>query len=1021
MDKIKFKRTSTAGNVPTVAQCDKGELVINSTDRKLFTQDESGNIVELGASLAERYAMPKVQFDANREMNKAKFAGSGFVNWGKQYGGTESPSGFVNHGVWTYPASGYQNQFMIGRSVLPVGISRTNYPIVSMDGITQHLECIGFYTAHNKITLPPAPNGQKSYDSATGIVTDHLTYLDPKYDNTAALSQSDAVSRCFEGLVKNGDFRLGSESWGAVNDSIITVENGVLTGKSSHFSNLISSPTLTTVTGVDYLVEVKGLTCNQLWTLRMGGQYHADETQQPQPTRTDVSFILSRGGYNYFQLAGETHSFEFSCESISIRPVTSAPILTRQDLVFLESWQEDTSEKQVLLPLGNSQYGATTWNGIPLKKLTDLGVGQGYSAFGEWDADTVGYGVLISELTDAQLKKFLQDPKNNIYFDAETGKLIQCRYRVRVVEGCGNEWMGTVYNEAALQFDRSNTVIAQGGESVSPSMAGWITGAFLGTGNSYADETTKALRGIFKAQRLDIYALPIALRQTLNQGAYHPEFNSAGCKRVNNDTTGYTTGTDWHSSVACKITNQKQCFINVDASQDTTTPAAAVVTGVIGNQSGRPSTFPDAYFDAIYAHQIFDLRITAHKQDVNKLRVDAMRKAVAGEMRGWGKVPFSRFGTATVTMSAYASANVANKALYFATSDSTYPRDKSTEELKGGDCNLVILVGSNGNSIQIPFDGAPLVNWWPHFSSNVAYVYGCIDLNKAVADFNKAFPIGTLITMIKVSELTPQNDTLAWTDLVGSPENISKCFPNGCVGQWIPKLPDNVTPYNNIPLNRKALSGRVSRTIYIVAESRWITDTQQLDVVNNVINSNSSIPTGRVELWQYPTLSNFTEPANNSKVVGEVGDVFVTKWNKVDEGNRLLPSLIGSVGVGSGGGTPYENLTTLSRSVYRTGLMLSEPSLFPTHQHINVAGQDSPAVKALSTITEKDGLLYMQYHGRELHYDATAGNWGDDSTIPIVDGEGTMTDDNGHTVKTFCHIGQMPLGIASHSDSSQSS
>ena len=84
----------------------------------------------------------------------------------------------------------------------------------------------------------------------------------------------------------------------------------------------------------------------------------------------------------------------------------------------------------------------------------------------------------------------------------------------------------------------------------------------------------------------------------------------------------------------------------------------------------------------------------------------------------------------------------------------------------------------------------------------------------------------------------------------------------------------------------------------------------------------------------------------------------------------------------------------------------------PTH--------DSPAMKCEYSIISKDGLLYLQYHGRELHYDATAGNWGDNSTIPVIDGEGTMTDDNGHTVKTFCHIGMMPLGIASHSDSSQS-
>ena len=62
-------------------------------------------------------------------------------------------------------------------------------------------------------------------------------------------------------------------------------------------------------------------------------------------------------------------------------------ITSRQDLSFVECWHEDCSEKGVILPLGNSQYGANTYNGITLSLLTDLGVAQGYSAFGEFDTD----------------------------------------------------------------------------------------------------------------------------------------------------------------------------------------------------------------------------------------------------------------------------------------------------------------------------------------------------------------------------------------------------------------------------------------------------------------------------------------------------------------------------------------------------------------------------------------------------------------------------------------------------------
>ncbi|QTH70949.1 hypothetical protein [Pseudoalteromonas xiamenensis] len=43
------------------------------------------------------------------------------------------------------------------------------------------------------------------------------------------------------------------------------------------------------------------------------------------------------------------------------------------------------------------------------------------------------------------------------------------------------------------------------------------------------------------------------------------------------------------------------------------------------------------------------------------------------------------------------------------------------------------------------------------------------------------------------------------------------------------------------------------------------------------------------------------------------------------------------------------------------------------------------------------------------------GPWGDDQTIPIINGEDVKTDLNGNTVKVFCHHSVYPLGIA-HND-----
>jgi hypothetical protein len=45
---LQHKRSSVTGNSPTAGQIAVGELAINFADKKLFTKDASGNIIELG-------------------------------------------------------------------------------------------------------------------------------------------------------------------------------------------------------------------------------------------------------------------------------------------------------------------------------------------------------------------------------------------------------------------------------------------------------------------------------------------------------------------------------------------------------------------------------------------------------------------------------------------------------------------------------------------------------------------------------------------------------------------------------------------------------------------------------------------------------------------------------------------------------------------------------------------------------------------------------------------------------------
>ena len=45
---IVIKNSSTAGSVPTAGQLVQGELAVNVTDRKIFTETSTGTVVEIG-------------------------------------------------------------------------------------------------------------------------------------------------------------------------------------------------------------------------------------------------------------------------------------------------------------------------------------------------------------------------------------------------------------------------------------------------------------------------------------------------------------------------------------------------------------------------------------------------------------------------------------------------------------------------------------------------------------------------------------------------------------------------------------------------------------------------------------------------------------------------------------------------------------------------------------------------------------------------------------------------------------
>ena len=475
-----------------------------------------------------------------------------------------------------------------------------------------------------------------------------------------------------------------------------------------------------------------------------------------------------------------------------------------------------------------------------------------------------------------------------------------------------------------------------------------------------------------------------------NLGMYHPTYNPTGARRASDNLPWYNTTVDFNSTADCFNT----------AKLDLT-------SGLIGGSTGSSNQYPFA--DAIYAGQVEDLRLNANKLDVNQLREESIRKAVAGEMRGKGKVPFT-----TVL--------------------STSP-DKFTTPT-----GRIYRISGSGDSMFIEYDSEMVLALRDKFSigdvvrvndrENDVYILGTINgfdtsgssLNVLIAgtyngytvvpNYNGNISDLTLLGILVEQQLPPEFDSLPWVDIIGDPERIAATFPDGVVGQWIPQIPDGT---NTFTLNRKrAGSGSLPQVFTDSDGVSWTDATTAYNGVPNTIGDNGAV--GRVSLIVYESNSNFTEPSNNSVVVGDVGDVIFTDGYTVETGNRLQPSLTGEIGKDNTTGNFNRNVK-MQYHFIEDGEFSTDVALDNKHIELPefVPANDSPAVKALSTVTNKDGLLYLQLHGSELVYDGgSATRWGDDEIIPIVDGENTKTDLNGTTVKTFCHHTQIPLGITNY-------
>lgn len=945
----------------------------------------------------ERCALSKAMAEAQAAINRNLFKGSGFVNMGKHL------SNMINPGMWCTGST----TLVLGRtgeSRSNDGDSLTPEPVINVNGTLIHItQGAGHNAFHFKYA--PSPDGTQTYDAATGIYIDYKTYLDPKY-NSIAGSHNEAVCRAHEGILFNGDFRLGSENWELLEGA--TLASGKVSLERSPTLNkriqIIERPKLKKQTDYEVSMYVHENTGYIGISIGAGSASLGVQSIMGTGYKT-VKFNSQELESVYFSLGMGSSSGTAVVSNVSLRPATEKVIYTRQDLNFIESWDEDTSEKGVVFPKGCVMWLSSTWQGIPCKPLSELGIPQGYSAQGEWDTETEGRGIALNLLSFSQLAAFTVDPENNCYYDPETSKLIQTRWRGISVMGLGDNWETDFRSQSdsyiALAYNsRVNNRIGAQGSSTTP--RGYIGNTIYNykRGLMTGTHLEQFVPGQYIACAFDgitpkditykdtfVTAIPVALVQFLNQGAMHPTYNPFGCRRFNATAEEWNNLT-WERTQAYKPKTSKDCFIIKDGNPNTGDNSHAYVnSGSISSaRSGRPDTDPYKFYDAINPGQVQDLRISVRYKSPALILEDAMRAAIAGTMRGKGKVPF------TIPMQ--------GEVKFFGhLTDFRFTPNAVLDLTRIGRTDKVIAITSTGNIII------------SKVNNTVNNFISCSKLVSLDGSVPAAEDIANAYVLVE-SELTPEFDILPWTDLVCALDSLFATFPNGVMGQWINRIPDDSGKSVKWYLNRKNTLPGAKQPYTYTANNGNTWGSAALATVDEVSNSHTtSWESNHIALIQYSTLANCTKKTDSSKIVGLVGDVFATCRYLVEYGNRLFPSLIGEVAK-SNRHTSSETVMTMGYSVTKGGRLETTEAYYPKHNAISLAApsNNSQAIKALYTLAEKGGSLYLQLHGNSMKHNGTS--WGDNGQIPIIDGEGTMTNDNGDTVKTFCHHSIFPIGIA---------
>nr|WP_320125758.1 hypothetical protein [uncultured Shewanella sp.] len=701
-------------------------------------------------------------------------------------------------------------------------------------------------------------------------------------------------------------------------------------------------------------------------------------------------------------------------------PVNVEVVTDRKDMWGFELWLEEVSATNpYVYPNGLVHYQAATMDGIATSSSVRPVT---YYAVFDGDTSSKGKGLNYFTLSDANKKKVLSNPKNNLYF-LDDGRLVQWRLRQRTIAGAGNgDWYNVNSNSQIsswnhLTFAPLATTIAKGQGS------GNIVGSTQYYDALIHPNNTNPTLGVFTARtptvisvNSECYFLVCGTVNRLSQGAYNPSLNPSGAASWRSATAQFSAR-KWYQDLLTQPAYTSDCF-NFGTAVGTVA-GGDIINGA--NWAGRPD---GRHYDAIYADGqggvCRDMRYSANGIDLVD-SAEADQKVKNGTYRGFEKRVFTKLvnhsattqtpsfvkGTAISFLENFASASPIGKRLRISVVGATgeaAPYNATTID----NLNKVYLVGSNGSIYEF-FSVSFYV------SGNYGY-YGVTsdtNLQTLVSDFDAKFPSGTTITVYRaeVSEKQSVGGSFLQTDVIGNPANIlaTPQLANGWYGSWIPVIPNGTTKEFGFTRDM-ILTGMLTYTAN--NGTSWSAVIGHGTGFDAVKNSKTYLgQAGEVGLHQYRAFATQTESAPNAAIYGLVPyNVFASSDYRPENGALLCESLIGKV-LKNNTGVSVNNKSLLSCAMDSTGKLTSASNFDGvTHSPLTLGApaNNSSALKAVSSLANINQQAFIQYAYTELKNNGT--NWGDDGKVTIVDNQSTKTDLNGNTVLVGTAKLKEPIG-----------